>query len=799
MSIDIPMIFCNHFIWYIKIFMNFLNSNTIIRTLSTFFVIVLLCLTNMPLARATSYPERVSVASDESQGNASSYTTLNDNSSLTSISENGQYTTFVSLATNLVSGDTNGVADVFVRDLEAGTTKRVSVASDESQGNGSSYEQSISNDGRYVVFTSTATNLVSGDTNGVEDIFIRDLEAGTTERVSVASDENQGNSSSSLPSFSDDGRYVIFSSTASNLVSGDTNGAEDIFVRDLAAGTTKRVSVASDESQGNGVSTHPSISDDGQYVAFESAATNLVSGDTNPSRDIFVRDLAAGTTERVSVASDESQGNYHSSYPSISDDGQYVTFRSEAFNLVSGDTNGVNDIFVRDVAAGTTERVSVASDESQVNGESNWPSISGNGQYITFVSLATNLVSGDTNGVADVFVRDLEAGTTERVSVASDESQGNSVSERPSISDNGQYVVFISFATNLVSGDTNNVQDVFVVLNLLLDEPTPTPTNTPTPEPTETPTPTPSPTETPTPTPTNTPTPTPVPTYTIDGNVYTDSNQNGVKDSGETDYQGATVTLSGDASSTDTTNSTGNYTFSSLITGSYTVELDVPTGYTATTTNPVSVPLTADTTVNFGIAPVPTSTPTPTPTNTPTPTVTPTPTSTPTLTPAPDKLTALSPAKVWIGLPNFFGFGAKFDVKAEAYKDTTLVSTGQLNSADPGFGFGGFSGAKLQTIPFSAFTPVDFPLGSKLSIKVSARTACTGSANPLGTARLWYNDSQANSQFGATIGTNPSNYYLLNNFVLSTTAGSGPKQTVDVQGGAACSAFKTFGTWIITP
>ncbi len=349
----------------------------------------------------------------------------------------------------------------------------------------------------------------------------------------------------------------------------------------------------------------------------------------------------------------------------------------------------------------------------------------------------------------------------------------------------------------LLAAGTDCAGNILNVAEIYGPDLTPTPTATPTPTPTATPIPTATPTPTNTPTPTDTPTPTPVPTYTINGNVYTDVNQNGVKDSGETDYQGATVTLSGDASSTDTTNSTGNYTFSSLATGSYTVDLNVPTGYTATTTNPVSVPLTADTTVNFGIAPVPTSTPTPTPTNTPTPTATPTPTSTP--TPTPDKLTALSPAKVWIGLPNFFGAGAKFDVKAEAYKDTTLVSTGQVNSADPGFGFGGFSGAKLQTIPFSAFTPVDFPQGSKLSIKVSARTACTGSQNPLGTARLWYNDNQANSQFGATIGTNTSNYFLLNSFVLSTTVGSGPKQTVDVQGGAACSAFKTFGTWMITP
>ncbi len=219
-----------------------------------------------------------------------------------------------------------------------------------------------------------------------------------------------------------------------------------------------------------------------------------------------------------------------------------------------------------------------------------------------------------------------------------------------------------------------------------------------------------------------------------------------------------------------------------------------------TEATPTNSPTPTNTPTNT-LTPTPTETPTPTPTDipTPTPTATPTPTSTPTPTPAPDKLTALSPAKVWVGLPNFFGAGAKFDLKAEAYKDTSFVSTGQLNSVDPGLGFGGFTSAKLNTIPFNAFAPVDFPQGSQLSIKVYARTACTGSLNPLGTARLWYNDSQANSQFGATIGTNASNYYLRNNFVLSTTVGSGPKQTVDVQGGAACSVFKSFGTWTVTP
>ncbi len=295
--------------------------------------------------------------------------------------------------------------------------------------------------------------------------------------------------------------------------------------------------------------------------------------------------------------------------------------------------------------------------------------------------------------------------------------------------------------------------------------------------------------------------------YNLVGAVYIDSNQNGVQDIGELGYGDATLSLN--TGQTVTTNSSGEYSFSNLPTDVYTETLTVPNGYAATTTNPASVPLSADTTQNFGIAPIPTNTPTPTetpiptPTNTPTPTPTetptPTPTNTPTPTPNPTQLTSLSPAKMWVGLSNFFGFGTKFDVKAEAYKDTTLISSGQLNSIDPGFGFGGFASAKLNTIPFNAFQPVDFPQGSKLSIKVSARTACTGSVNPLGTARLWYNDSQANSNFGATIGANAGFYYLRTNSALAAAVGSGPKQTVDVQGGAACSAFKSFGTWMITP
>jgi Tol biopolymer transport system component len=340
--------------------------------------------------------------------------------------------------------------------------RRVSIASDGTQGSSTSFVPSISADGRYVAFSSFASNLVSGDTNDLQDTFVNDLQTGTTKRISVANDGTQGNGLSYEPSISADGRYVAFSSNASNLVSGDTNSENDIFVYDLQTGTTKRISVASDGTQGNQDSYNPSISADGRYVAFRSSATNLVSGDTNNTTDIFVNDLQTGTTKRISIASDGTQGNQDSYNPSISADGRYVAFGSSATNLVSGDTNGASDIFVNDLQTGTTKRISVATDGTQGNNSSSAPSISADGRYVAFYSNASNLVSGDTNGAYDIFVYDLQTGTTKRISVASDGTQGNNNSLSPSISGNGRYVAFSSSASNLVSGDTNGAYDIFV-------------------------------------------------------------------------------------------------------------------------------------------------------------------------------------------------------------------------------------------------------------------------------------------------------------------------------------------------
>jgi Tol biopolymer transport system component len=402
--------------------------------------------------------ERVSVATDGTQGNGESV--------LPTMSGDGRYVAFSSSASNLVPGDTNGFEDAFVHDRQAGTIERVSVATGGTQGNARSPFPAISGDGRYVAFGSAASNLVTGDTNGFGDVFLHDRHTGTTERVSVATDGTQADGDST--SFSDvtisaDGRHIAFSSEATNLVPGDTNNGVDVFVHDRLSGTTERVSVGSGRTQANGI--FPGISSDGRYVAFTSRA-NVVPGDTNAADDVFVHDRQSGATERVSVATDGTEGNDNSgaTRSSVSADGRYVAFTSLASNLVPDDTNSTFDAFVHDRQTGTTERVSVATDGTEGNDISSVGSITPDGRYVTLGSVASNLVPGDTNGTSDAFLHDRQTGTTELISVAADGTQGNAQSGPgfSSISTDGRFVAFHSDSSNLVPGDTNGLSDVFV-------------------------------------------------------------------------------------------------------------------------------------------------------------------------------------------------------------------------------------------------------------------------------------------------------------------------------------------------
>jgi Tol biopolymer transport system component len=410
--------------------------------------------------------ERVSVSSAEAEANG--------NSKSGSVSADGRFAVFQSGATNLVPGDSNGKWDVFVRDQRTGTTERVNVSSAGQEANndcpvsgGVCFAPIISADGRFVAFESRASNLVPDDTNGTIDTFVHDRLLGTTERVSVDSAEGQANGADEFFAFgiaiSADGRFVAFASTATSLVPGDTNSASDIFVRDRQMGSTEIVSISSAGLQAGGESQEPAISADGRFVTFASAATNLVPGDTNDQADVFVHDRLMGTTERVSVNSAEGQANGGSIRSAISADGRFVAFRSDARNLVPGDTNSADDIFVRDRLAGTTERVSVSSGGGQATGSgTDHPSISADGRIVAFESSAANLVPGDTNGQPDIFVRDQLMGTTERVNLNNADGQASLGGELPAISANGRFVSFYSWDSTLVPDDTNGARDVFL-------------------------------------------------------------------------------------------------------------------------------------------------------------------------------------------------------------------------------------------------------------------------------------------------------------------------------------------------
>ena len=386
------------------------------------------------------------------------------NSTLSSIAANGRYVAFSSAGAELVSGDTNACFDVFVRDLAAGTTERASVDSSGVQGNARSgiYAPSISSEGRYVVFDSDATNLVAGDTNGKTDIFLHDRVSGTTDRASVATNGSQGNALSQSPRISADGRYIAFESDASNLVPGDTNGARDVFVRDRVTGATERVSVGAGGVQGNSYSYAASISADGRYVAFASAATNIAPGTMHGLQDVFLRDRLLGTTERISVATSGAEGNDTSFAPAVSADGRYVAFSSYASNLFVNDFNVKVDVFVRDRVSGTTELVSLGSSGQTGNDGSYAPAISADGRFVAFTSRASDLVAGDANGRQDVFVRDRLTGTTELASIDSMGAQvdADSGDNFGSISADGRFVTFDSWG-NLAPDDMNLSADVY--------------------------------------------------------------------------------------------------------------------------------------------------------------------------------------------------------------------------------------------------------------------------------------------------------------------------------------------------
>lgn len=408
--------------------------------------------------------ERVSVASGGAQSNK-------ENAYL-GVSTDGRFVVFQSEATTLDPADSNQVADCFVRDRLLRTTRRFSVTSTGAPANAPSLFPAISGDGRFAAFVSEANNVVAGDTNNAADIFVHELSTAAVTRVSVSSAGAQANGYSHSPVFSEDGRFVAFVSTAGNLVAGDTtafpNG--DIFVRDRLNGTTTRVSVSTAGVEGNGDSSRPSISADGRFVSFTSLANNLVAGDTNNAHDVFVHDRQTGATTRVSVSTGAVLGDRgsYSFLGALSANGRFVTFASEARNLVTGDANNAIDVFVHDRNTAVTTRVSRLASGPDGNRDAGLsPSISDDGRYVTFTSFASNMVTGDTNNHLDAFIHDRNTNTIARAAIASTGAQSAEWTADALVSGNGRTVIYYSGSENLVPGDNNLHGDVFAVPNPL--------------------------------------------------------------------------------------------------------------------------------------------------------------------------------------------------------------------------------------------------------------------------------------------------------------------------------------------
>lgn len=420
-------------------------------------------------------PQLLSTNGSGAQGNDGSYL-----GGVQSLSADGRYAVMDSYASNLVAGDANGVQDVFLKDLQTGAVQRISTGVAGQEANAESYSASISANGRYVVFESDASNLVAGDTNGTTDIFVKDLQTGSLQRVSTSASGVQGDGTSSEFSTSADGRYVVFSSDASNLVAGDANAASDVFVKDILTGAIQRVSTDSlgrEAAGGDSGTTHPAVlTQDGRYVIFDSAASNLVAGDTNGVSDIFRKDLVTGEVKLVSGSSagalgDGESGRYYA--VSASADGRYIAFESAATNLVPGGANAdkygeqVDAIYLKDMLTGAIRCVST--DASGVLGDNSSyaPVLSSDGRYLVFKSDARNLVPNDTGNDRNLYIKDLQTGAIQCLSLGSLGLQGTGVASVASITPDGRTIVFES-SDALTASDTNAQSDVFQVANPFL-------------------------------------------------------------------------------------------------------------------------------------------------------------------------------------------------------------------------------------------------------------------------------------------------------------------------------------------
>jgi len=426
------------------------------------------------------------------------------------LSDDGRYIAFQSESTNLApGGDGNNATDVFVVDVAGGAPVRVSTSAAGTEGNNISRlgtpnrglpGNAISGNGQLIAFLSLANNLVPNDTNNDWDVFVKDRISGDIRRVSVTSSGGEANTPGNAfrwrtyanlngePALSQDGRYVVFSSFASNLVANDRNDLMDIFRHDLLTGETILVSISSSGAQGNGDSDMPSVSQDGNCVAFRSLSGNInhdpLRPDNNSQYDIYLRELSSGVTRRISQAYDGGETNNVSYYPRINAECTQISYVSWADNLVPGDTNETLDVFSQGTAGGPTLRVNVTATGVQGNLRTGGPpSINRNGRYIAFYSWATIFGTEDNNlfcnyraivnskNCVDIFVKDMWTGELRMMSLTSNGDEAWQNSQDPSISGDGTGLAFGSYANNLDPDKWSGYQDIFYVRTLLAPSP----------------------------------------------------------------------------------------------------------------------------------------------------------------------------------------------------------------------------------------------------------------------------------------------------------------------------------------
>ena len=377
------------------------------------------------------------------------------------LSQDGRYVVFASSATDLVTLATGGRLQVYRHDRVSGVTELVSLSRTGVASTGSSFAPTLSADGRFVAFVSTGTDLVAGDTNGVIDVFVRDMTNGTTTAASTDANGAFVVGATSLANFpgaralSDDGRYVAFSSTAP-LVPG-ANGVAQVYVKDLSSGAVVRASVDATGNAGNGASGQATISGDGNVVAFQSTSTSLSSVSTGGQLEIYSRDLAAGVTTLDSVSTAGAAAGLVAAFPGLSHDGRYLVFETPA-QLDATDTDTSYDVYLRDRSAQTTTLASPGGGGV----DNRAPSISADGAYVAFHSSDSTLVAGDANNVSDVFLWNRATGAYTLVSLNDAGVQANAASSFASVSANGGSVLFASQASNLVTSPLTTAQQLYV-------------------------------------------------------------------------------------------------------------------------------------------------------------------------------------------------------------------------------------------------------------------------------------------------------------------------------------------------